>query len=654
MSAVRMDVCAFAGVAPRGPAFEAADPHDWPWSDGLVRTRSVPVAVESWDDYAELFGSFEGPGLLPYAVAAFFQQGGQRAQVIRIVHDPGDVSDGAAPPPGRARHDFGAAVTALGGGTVSLVARNEGSWGDRLGCTLSFATAGLNCLGAEPGALVFDRQALLSTGCWLRLVLADGSRALRAVTSVSVHGLANGTGSVQVATLDSPVTAPVLVERVDAALQVVDRDPLRARREQYGGLGLLPSHPNWIGRALQQSSALVELVGAEQGIALGDVTLEPQHSTLALAGADRYAAVVPGDVFGSRLVGGDDAADGLDALARVPEVASIVVADLYSPAAVPESSVVADPPTLAGPDFAPCVELPGSAALTAQPAGLDGLRLDPLDSADLATIVQLQQGVVAYAEALDAVALLDVPPGLNQRAVLAWRASFDSSHAAGYHPWIVAPLAAQPATGALAGGATSAASPALVTANPSAFAAGVIARTEAAFGVPHGPGNALLSGAVELTDVLSPARLAALHQDGVDVSVKRSGGIWLVGARTLSRDPTWRQLSVRRVVSLVERSIRAELAWTVFEPNDRRLRSGLELLLGGLLRQLFVQGAFAGATPAESYFVRTASDAELAAESDAGELVCQVGLAVAEPLEFVLVTISRDANGALTTETFGG
>jgi uncharacterized protein len=138
------------------------------------------------------------------------------------------------------------------------------------------------------------------------------------------------------------------------------------------------------------------------------------------------------------------------------------------------------------------------------------------------------------------------------------------------------------------------------------------------------------------------------------VYLLRTDGIWLMGARTLSRDPSWRQLNVRRVVSLVERTVLSELTWTVFEPNDRVLRTRVELLVGGLLRQLFGQGAFAGSTPAQSYFVRTASDAALPAESDAGQLVCEIGLAVAEPLEFILVSISRNAEGALTAETFGG
>ena len=96
---VPMDVAAFVGVAPRGPAWEPADPRVWPVPAGVVRNRSVPVAVESWDDYVEHFGSFEGPGLLPYAVASFFQQGGRRAWVVRIVHDEPGITGGVVVPP---------------------------------------------------------------------------------------------------------------------------------------------------------------------------------------------------------------------------------------------------------------------------------------------------------------------------------------------------------------------------------------------------------------------------------------------------------------------------------------------------------------------------------------------------------------------------
>ena len=91
-----MDVAGFAGVAPRGPAWELVD--DPALSEqGPFRARSVAVPLDRWDDYLELFGAFEGPGLLPYAVAAFFAQGGRRAYVVRIVAaDDGQAAPGRA------------------------------------------------------------------------------------------------------------------------------------------------------------------------------------------------------------------------------------------------------------------------------------------------------------------------------------------------------------------------------------------------------------------------------------------------------------------------------------------------------------------------------------------------------------------------------
>src|SRR3954447_23096226 len=90
-----MDVAAFAGVAPRGPAFVPVVDDQWRDDVPCVeperpRARSVAVPVESWDDYRRAFGGFEGPGLLPYAVASFFEQGGRRAYVVRIVPSTGN------------------------------------------------------------------------------------------------------------------------------------------------------------------------------------------------------------------------------------------------------------------------------------------------------------------------------------------------------------------------------------------------------------------------------------------------------------------------------------------------------------------------------------------------------------------------------------
>src|SRR4029453_9816848 len=84
----RMDVCAFVGVAPRGPARSPLFTERWAQRapcDGPRDRLAIPVPVESWSAYTSQFGGFEGPGLLPYAVAAFFDNGGRRAYIVRIV-----------------------------------------------------------------------------------------------------------------------------------------------------------------------------------------------------------------------------------------------------------------------------------------------------------------------------------------------------------------------------------------------------------------------------------------------------------------------------------------------------------------------------------------------------------------------------------------
>src|SRR5688572_17700323 len=138
LTGVRMDVCAFVGVAPRGPAREPLVDEKWPADRPFVepdrpRRRSVAVPVESFDEYRRRYGGFEGPGLLPYSVASFFEQGGKRAYIVRIVHDYGNALDNAG------RVAIGSASGAITpSGPVKFLARNEGAWGNRLTAQFSF------------------------------------------------------------------------------------------------------------------------------------------------------------------------------------------------------------------------------------------------------------------------------------------------------------------------------------------------------------------------------------------------------------------------------------------------------------------------------------------------------------------------------------
>jgi uncharacterized protein len=659
-----MDVVAFVGVAPRGPAWVRIE--DPLLVDGVpegARARSVAVPVESWDDYAEQFGAFEGPGLLPHAVATFFAQGGRRARVIRIVHDEHGREGSAVVPLGCAHHDLAdpargpfdqPVVNATDGRAVRLRAGNEGTWGQRLVVTLSFVARPIAVLpGPEATELVLDVGIRLVAGDLVRLRSETGQSVLRVVQRVFSRGRAASAVSDRVAALDQPVLfAPVTIEHVSAELEVVDLDPSRRRRERFDGLGLQPTHPRFLGDVLAAESRLVEMAGPVGPIEVRDPGLPAMSSVsvadVGLTGEDRWHLVTPADVFGRLAVGDESGIDGLDALLRAPDVATVVVPDLYSPAELPSSEPVDLDGVFAGPTFEPCLVRPTERFPAPPTRPLTGLHLDPADPAHLELIIAWQQELVAVAERLRMVALLDVPPRLRGRAVDRWRARFDSDCAAAYFPWLRAPA------GDLAtGGRSPFGTAPLVEVPPSAVAAGLIARCELRSGVPRGPANEPAAGVVDVAEVVNDQRHGDLHRQGIDVFHRRPDGVWLTGARTLSLERHWRQLTVRRLVHLVERTVLRQLQWTVFEPNDAMLRAGLRRVLDGLLGDLFALGAFAGATPGESWFVRVADASTISRESDRGEVVVEVGVAPAEPIEFIVVRAALDAEGAIEPRLLG-
>jgi hypothetical protein len=620
----RMDVCAFAGIAPRGPARVPYTDEQWlevgldpaRLRGGLStssavdplrpRRRSVAVPVDSWDAYAELYGRFEGPGRLPYAVASFFDQGGRRAYVIRIVHD----GPGGGTAAGR--------LDALRPGGVVLRARDEGAWGNRLRARLEFLALPLALRGASTAAVECDPPP--APGSLLRLELAGGVRVLRVLGDDDRLSVATPT--------------PALgVELVEATLSLDDGD---GRRERHERLALGGAHPRRIGAVLCEHSRLVypDAAWVDEDLVPG-AALPPLAWEPFAGGGDGYGDLVPDDNFDASWVPGDERPpSGVHALIDAPEVASLVVADLYEPAALPPLDAILDPPSLAGPRFAPCVV--HDAPEQAEPeAELAGLRLDP--RLELDRIVGLQGRVVELAERLRVVALLDVPPGLDQRQIAAWRARFASSFAAAYHPWLDVVRADDRRD-------------VKVRLNPSAVAAGIVAGRELARGVPFGPFNELATRVVDVADVVGPARHDELHALAVNVFLRERDGIRLTAGRTLAADPAYRQLSVRRVLTMIARTLEREMQWVPFEPAGESLRAELRQMVRAYLRRLYAAGAFAGATADEAFFVRCDDSVTTPDDAANGRLVTEIGVAPAEPLEFIVVRLTHDGDGTLLLE----
>ncbi|HEX3131873.1 MAG TPA: phage tail sheath C-terminal domain-containing protein, partial [Thermoanaerobaculia bacterium] len=605
--------------------------------------RSVAVAVESFSQYRRLFGGFEGPGRLPFAVASFFEQGGRRAYVVRVVHGYGDPLLDAA---GVARGLLGGVVVPVG--EPALLARSEGSWGNRLRAALGWSVAPHHFEAASTTSLVLSAADGLPAGTLLRLTLPGGARLLRFVSDVIREERPDSGGYRWRAIFEAPSPAvPEAIEIVEGVLAVDDGD---GRIERHAGLGLSALHPRWMASVLAEES---ELVAPDPSWVAGD--LRPVDGTRLPAdpvlpapeppqfggGVDRYADVVPGDFFDDGWVLGDpDPGDGVHALVQLDDLSSVVVPDLYSPGPlVPPEPLPGGEPQGSG-GFEPCLHCldePEPAPEIVMP-DLAGLLLDPRDPMDLETITGLQLRLAGLAERLGRfIVLLDVPPGLSQRQILRWRSRFATSWAAAYHPWLRVSRADDRRD-------------ALIRVNPSAVAAGLIARQELLFGVPHGPANALAAGVVDVDERVSPARHDELHPAGVNVWLRERDGVRLTAARTLARDARYRQLSVRRLMLMLRRALEQQTQWMVFEPNGPALRGEVRNLLRLFLRQLFRAGAFRGATEAEAFFVRCDEELNPPRVVDRGELIAEVGVAPAEPMEFLVVRLARGADWTVTVE----
>ena len=646
VTGVRRDIAAFAGVAPRGPARlppEALEPGDDVelWLAG-PRQRSVAVAVTSWDEYRQRFGGFEGPGRLPYAVSAFFAQGGERAWVVRIVHDHGDpVVDDA----GCAAGPLGPLVT-TDGDPVIVRARDEGSWGNPLRGTLSFATRPVPVIEATAAELVVARDQSVPVGSLVRARSPGDVLELRYVDRSETRPHPTGPGTRRHLTLDATLAAvPLAFEVVTGRLAVADHDLSFPRTEVVADVGLRADHPRWLARALIEESTLVwpDSSWAAGAVVVADPTLPPVAFGPLTGGADRWPDIVPEDFWDGGWVPGDEAAaSGVHCLAENEEVGLLVAPDLYEPVPVAPPDDVTDPPSVAGPEFEVCVPLDPPAPADPPPPALDGLALDPLVPSELDRIVANQQALVTFADQRrDLTVLLDVPLGLPPRRVLDWRNAFDSPHAAAYHPWldVAAPDDARDA---------------LVRVNPSAFAAGIIAERERRLGVQHGPSNQVAQGAVRVSATVPPEIHDELHPEGVNVFRAERDGIRLTAARTLSRRRELRQLNVARLMVVLRLSLERDMDWATFEPNGDALWGEVRRMVEAFLTRLFEAGAFAGATTREAFFVRCDRTTMTRNDLDEGRFVCLVGVAPSEPIEYLVLELSRDRDTSVRAEVGAG
>jgi hypothetical protein len=259
---------------------------------------------------------------------------------------------------------------------------------------------------------------------------------------------------------------------------------------------------------------------------------------------------------------------------------------------------------------------------------------------DLEGLKAIQLAMIAHCELMgDRVAILDAPPGLNAQQVKEWRmdyAGYDSKYATLYWPWV---KVMDPGTGKTR------------HMPPSGAVAGIWARTDSTRGVHKAPANEIVRGGLSLELNITKGEHDTLNPVGVNCIREFPGqGMRVWGARTLSSDPEWRYLNVRRLFNFIEKSILLGTNWVVFEPNDSELWARVRRTIDSFLRRVWQSGALFGATPDQAYFVLCDESNNPAENRDAGILTVEIGIAPVKPAEFVVFRLSQMSDGAALGE----
>jgi uncharacterized protein len=230
--------------------------------------------------------------------------------------------------------------------------------------------------------------------------------------------------------------------------------------------------------------------------------------------------------------------------------------------------------------------------------------------------------------------VLDTPPDrVKPQQVANWLdRDFNrrSMFAALYYPWIKVP------------NPRNQGKPILVP--PSGYMMGVWSRIDETRGVYKAPANETPRGVIGLSYDCNFREQELLNPKGINcIRTFPNRGIRIWGARTLvePEKTEWRYISVRRLISYIEKSIELGTQWVVFEPNDQDLWARVRRTVSNFLERLWREGALFGATPDQAYYVKCDATLNTPDTMILGRLYVEVGICPVRPAEFVVFRISQ-------------
>jgi hypothetical protein len=476
-------------------------------------------------------------------------------------------------------------IKCTGGGKVIFEALSEGTWGNYIAAHVwheSDIISKVNEVDTVEGMWIASDEEETAVNDVMRISLF-GQKVIRNIVKKEGNRLYLDKPLKLLGNIEDPVR-DMKLEKVYVSVSLSHKD----YRENFLHLSMNPVSKRYFVSYINERS---RLCGVSSDMARG--IIKPVFSMFASGGIDGIAEMTAGDFIGH--YNGPNQYRGLGALESKDDISLISIPDvpwLYSQAGVSDT-----------------------------------------DREQAAFAVHA--AMVSQAERFSGrFAILDVPNHLDSVKLLSWAKRFDSACAAAYFPYIdmLDPLDQSGAK--------------TVRVPPSGAICGSIAVIDSQKGIFHAPANTLLHGAVGLANQINDSEYEMLYPAGINLLRYFPGrGIKIWGARTLSSDPNWRFINVRRTFSSICRSLKAGTQWAVFETNDNNLRKRVVRQVSGFLLDLWMQGYLAGSTAEQGFFVRCDEELNPPENADKGVLTFSVGLAITKPTEFYKIAITAEKDG---------
>jgi phage tail sheath protein FI len=602
--------------------------------------QGEPELLTSFSEFERIYGGldgldFEGDQLnnyLAHAVRAFFEEGGSRLYVSRAYRSRADANSSASATPDSSVDGYAQVSIESSGSpmdSITLRSRYPGSGGN---VQITFtARPGQNVLAGvprDPTDLDGEKDPVLRGVSEYDLVwISDrsspidsppGSGTLYWAERVFDHQAnqmtwrfhpEQGTGSpLNLSELD-PDLDLVSIVTVDVEVVYPGTFP---RSEVWENLAFHPAHrsslskvfgPVLNNRLRQLTVPIVVQAGSLLGPAIARVLLDRTlagASQTILEGLGDQTLGVADRQFTVRLRGGNDGVR--------PEAGEY------------EGQDSDDPSLISG---LKAFENVADISIVCAPGSTYGYSNGYQAQAD-----QIIRHLISHCERMRyRIGVIDSANDQAISGVRTFRGQIDSKHAALYYPWITI---LDPVSGEE------------LNLPPSGAVAGIYARNDVQHGVHKAPANEVVRTAIGLEYMLNKAQQDVLNPLGVNCFRFFLGrGYRLWGARTISSDPEWKYVNLRRYFAYLERSIERGTQWAVFEPNGDALWANVTRTVEDFLFNEWQSGHLFGRTPEEAYFVRCDRTTMTQNDIDNGRLICLVGVAPLRPAEFVIFRIGQ-------------